>query len=253
MESISASQVQCYLGCPLQYKFRYIDKLPRPWRASAMAFGSSIHSAIEWFHRERIADRMPLESAVVSIFLADWHAQNVEPLVFADGESKDGLAEKGSAMIRLYVKESGKSVPSAVEERFSVGLVDAESWEELGVDLHGVIDLVESDGTVVDLKTSGRSFDVGSLERHLQLSIYALAVLGRTGRIPKLRIDALMKTKVARLERYEVHRSHSDLAWAARLIRRVVGAIDARQFFPSPSWRCAECEYYARCQAWRGQ
>ena len=59
MESISASQLSCYLGCSLQYKFRYVDKLPRPWRAASMAFGTSIHAAIEWFHRERMAGRVP--------------------------------------------------------------------------------------------------------------------------------------------------------------------------------------------------
>jgi putative RecB family exonuclease len=254
MDSISSSQVTCYLGCPLQYKFRYVDRLPRPWRSSAMAFGSSIHAAIEWFQRERLARRVPLESAVVSMFLADWYAQTVEPLVFSDGESKESLSEKGSEMIRVYVRAAAAAaVPSAVEERFSVGLVDAESWEELDVALHWVIDLVESDGTVVDLKTAGRSFDVGSIERHLQLSIYALAVLVRDGNIPKLRIDALLKTKVPRLERYDLHRNHADLAWAARLIQGVVQSIDSEQFFPNPSWRCAECEYYAQCQAWRGR
>lgn len=156
-------------------------------------------------------------------------------------------------MIRIYIRESAKSVPSAVEGRFSVGLVDAESWEEFDVSLHGVIDLVESGGTVFDLKTSGRSFDVGSIERHLQLSIYALAVLVRDGNIPKLRIDALLKTKVPRLERYEAQRNHADPAWTARLIVGVAAAIDAGQFFPNPSWRCTECEYYAQCVAWRGR
>ena len=131
--------------------------------------------------------------------------------------------------------------------------MDVESGEELGVQLHGVIDLIESDGTVVDLKTSARSFDVGSLERHLQLSIYALAILLRTGSIPKVRIDALLKTKVPRLERYEIHRNLADLAWATRLIDGVVQAIDREMFFPNPSWRCAECEYCAQCQAWQGK
>jgi putative RecB family exonuclease len=254
MDSISASQLQCYLGCPLQYKFRYVDKIPRPWRAAAMAFGTSIHAAIEWFHRERLAGRAPHPEGTVSIFLADWYAQTVEPLVYSKDESKDLLAERGAQMIRLYVATAATvAVPSAVEERFSVGLVDVESGEELDVALHGVIDLIESDGTVVDLKTAGRSFDVGSVERHLQLSIYALAVLLRDGNIPKLRIDALMKTKIPRLERYDAHRNYADLAWAARLINGVVEAIDREQFFPNPSWRCAACEYYAQCQAWRGK
>lgn len=252
MDSISASQVQCYLGCPLQYRFRYIDKVPRPWRAAGMAFGTSIHSAVEWFHRERLAGRMPHPEGAVSMFVADWYAQNVEPLVFTKDESKDSLLERGSQMIRVYAAATA-GVPSAVEERFSVPLVDVESGEELGVQLHGVIDLIESDGTVVDLKTSARSFDVGSIERHVQLSVYALATLMQKGSIPKLRIDALLKTKVPRLERYDVHRNKADLAWAARLIDGVVEAVDGEQFFPNPSWRCTECEYYAQCQGWRGK
>ena len=54
---ISVSQVNAYLGCPLKYRFQYVDKIPRPWRVAAMAFGSSVHAAVEWFHRERLADR----------------------------------------------------------------------------------------------------------------------------------------------------------------------------------------------------
>ncbi len=37
--TISVSQVNAYLGCPLKYRFQYVDKIPRPWRVAAMAFG----------------------------------------------------------------------------------------------------------------------------------------------------------------------------------------------------------------------
>lgn len=254
MDAISASQVNCYLGCPLQYKFRYIDRLPKPWRSAALAFGTSVHAAVEWFHRERLGHKTPSVEHVTSMFLADWYAQTVEPLVFGKDESKEALAEKGVAMLKVYAEAAATApVPSAVEERFSVGLVDVESGEELDVALHGVIDLVESDGTVVDLKTAGRSFDVVGMERNLQLSIYALAAFVLKGAIPKLRIDALLKTKVPRLERYETVRTPSDLSWTVQLIAGVARAIDGEQFFPNPSWRCTECEYYAQCTAWRGR
>jgi putative RecB family exonuclease len=254
MDSISASQLNCYLGCSLQYKFRYVDKLPRPWRAASMAFGTSIHSAIEWFHRERIDGRVPLASAAVSIFQADWYAQTVEPLIFGKNETKEILAKKGAEMIHLYVEAAANApVPSAVEERFSVGLVDVETGEEIGVDLHGIIDLIESDGTVVDFKTSARAFDVVGLERHLQLSIYALAVFLEKQSIPSLRIDALLKTKTPRLERYETVRTTGDLAWTAQLVAGVARSIDQELFFPNPSWRCSECEFYGHCNLWRGK
>src|SRR5207247_7264157 len=98
---ISVSQVNAYLACPLKYRFQYVDTIPRPWRVAAMASGSSVHAAVEWFHRERLAGRSADLTEVLKIFDADWYAQNLEPLVFSGSESKDSVAEKGRAMLQL--------------------------------------------------------------------------------------------------------------------------------------------------------
>ena len=252
MEPLSISQVQTYLGCPLKYRFQYIEKIPRPWRAAALAFGSSVHAAVEWFHKERLADSDPEVASVVQVFDADWFAQNLEPLVFADKDSKDSLAEKGRQMLALYVEQGGASKPQAVEEWFEVDLADPETGEVLDFKFRGVIDLVEEGGTLVELKTAARALEQGGLERHLQLSSYALVFLLLHGSIPKLRLDMLLKTKQPRLDRYETSRTVEDLSWTARLIERTGQAIDAAHFYPNPSWRCSECEYFAHCQSWRG-
>lgn len=252
MQVLSISQVNAYLACPLKYRFRYVDRIPAPWRVAAMAFGSSIHAAVEWFHRERLAGRTPPVEKVLAIFAADWYAQNVEPLVFSDKESKDGLGAKGREMLALYVAEAGQTTPVAVEQGFEVALVDPATGESFEIRLRGVIDLVEDADTVVDLKTAARTLEAGGLERHLQLSTYALAYFLLHGRIPRLRLDMLLKTKVPKLERHETTRSLDDLGWTARLIVRVGAAIREQHFFPNPSWRCTECEYFAHCQAWRG-
>ncbi len=250
--TISVSQVNAYLGCPLKYRFQYVDKIPRPWRVAAMAFGSSVHAAVEWFHKERLADRTPEIDAVLKVFDADWYAQNTEPLVFSERESKDSLADKGRAMLRLYVESTNGVKPVAIEQFFEIDLADPETGEVLDVRLRGVIDLVEEGETLVDLKTAGRTLEAGGLERHLQLSTYALAYVLLHGSIPKLRLDMLLKTAKPRLERHETTRSVEDLSWTARLIREVSLAIETEHFFPNPSWRCTECEYFAHCQQWRG-
>lgn len=252
MEPLSVSQVQTYLGCALQYRFRYVDKIPSPWRPAALAFGSSVHAAAEWFHRERIEGRLPSPNDVVRIFEADWYAQTLEPLTFPEKETKESLTDKGRILVRLLVEETSPALPQLVEERFEIDLVDPETGEVLETRLRGVIDLVEADGTLVELKTAARAYDTGTLERHLQVSTYALVLFLKDGAIPKLRIDTLLKTKVPRLEHYELTRSLADLAWTARLLEGVGHAIAARQFHPNPSWRCCECEYFAHCQAWRG-
>src|SRR5437867_6434352 len=222
---ISVSQVNTYLGCPLKYRFQYVDKIPRPWRASALAFGSSVHAAVEWFHKERLAGRNPDVTEVLKVFDADWYAQNVEPLVFSERESKDSLAEKGRGMLQLYVESQNGTKPVAVEQPFELDLADPETGEVFDLRLRGVIDLVEEGETLVDLKTAGRTLEAGGLERHLQLSTYALAFFLLHGSIPKLRLDMLLKTTKPRLERHPTTRSVEDLAWTVQLIREVALAI----------------------------
>lgn len=253
MEPLSVSQVQSYLFCPLKYRFQYRDKITPPWRPAALAFGSSVHSAIEWFHRERLVGRTPTPEKVADIFAADWFAQNLEPVVFPARESKEVLAEKGKELVRLYVEEASTELPQLTEDRFEIDLVDPETGEVLDIRLRGVIDLVEQDGTLVELKTAARTFDTGTLERHLQLSTYALVRLLQTGSVPPLRIDALLKTKVPRIEHLPATRTVEDLAWTVRLIASVGRAIEAGCFFPNPSYRCSECEFFAHCQQWRGE
>lgn len=249
---LSISQVNAYLGCPLKYRFQYVDKIPRPWRVAAMAFGSSVHAAVEWFHKERLAGRSPELTQVLQVFDADWYAQNTEPLVFSERESREGLAEKGRAMLQLYVESTNGVKPVAVEQSFELDLADPETGEVWDLRLRGIIDLVEEGDVLVDLKTASRTLESGGLERHLQLSAYALAFLLLQQRMPKLRLDMLLKTAKPRLERHEATRSVEDLSWTARLIREVSLAIETEHFFPNPSWRCTECEYFAHCQQWRG-
>lgn len=252
MRVFSVSQIQAYLACPLKYRFQYVDQIPRPWKAAALAFGSSVHSALEWFHKERLAGNAPESAKAIEIFEADWFAQNLELLVFSEKESKDFLLEKGRELVRLYIEQASKRAPSSAEEWFEIDLVDPATGEALDVHLRGCIDLIEEGDTLVEVKTAGRTLEPGGLEWHLQLSTYALVFLLLHSKIPKLRLDMLLKLKTPRLERRETSRTIEDLSWTARLIERAAQAIRAGHFYPNPSWRCTECEYFAHCQRWRG-
>ena len=128
MESISISRVQSYLACPLKYKFEHVDQIPKPFRAAALAFGGSVHAAIEWFHKERIEGREPSVETAISQFDADWYAQNLEPLAFGDWDSKESLAEKGRELVRLYLGQMS-TTPEAVEAPFEVELYDPVTGE----------------------------------------------------------------------------------------------------------------------------
>lgn len=252
MGPLSVSQVQSYLACALKYRFHYVDRIAKPFRPAALSFGTSVHAGVEFFHKERLAGRSPVPEQVVAIFGADWYAANLDPLVFANGDSSESLERTGRELVDLYVRRSGDSVAKAIEAEFTIDLVDPETGEDLDVTLRGFIDLLEADGTLIDLKTAARGVAQADLERHLQLSVYALVHYLNEGVIPKLRLDVLLKTKVPRFERYPTARTLEDLAWTARLIRSVADAIESGAYPPNPSWKCGECEFFAHCQAWRG-
>jgi putative RecB family exonuclease len=249
---LSVSQVSCYLACPLQYRFRYVDRLPRPWTTAALAFGTSIHAAVEHVHRATLAGGTPDVAEALAVFEADWHAANLEPLIFTGSESPATLAEKGRALLRLYLAAQ-QHPTTAVEDAFECDLTDPVDGEVLDVRLRGRIDRIEQGPVIVELKTAARTLEPGGLERHLQLSVYALVFLLRYGTIPGLRLDLLLKTKVPRFLQLPTFRTLEDLAWTARLLERVARAIAAGHFFPNPSWRCSECEYFGPCAAWRGE
>src|ERR1700741_2247541 len=116
---LSISQVQTYLACPLKYRFQYVEKIPKSFRPAALAFGSSVHVAVEWFQRERLAGRRTDLTEMLQIFEADWLAQTAEPLMFSDREDFQALLQKGREMLRLYFGDASTSpAPSAVEEPF---------------------------------------------------------------------------------------------------------------------------------------
>ena len=74
IDHLSASQLNLYLQCSLKYKLQYIDKLPKPFKSSGLVFGSCVHSAMSWLHKQRLAGKEVALEQMQRIFTADWYA-----------------------------------------------------------------------------------------------------------------------------------------------------------------------------------
>ncbi|MCC7537451.1 MAG: PD-(D/E)XK nuclease family protein, partial [Deltaproteobacteria bacterium] len=151
--TLSASQVSTWLSCHRKWAFRHRERLPREFRASALAFGSAVHSALDWFHTERLDGAQPTPERVARVFRADWDAELDEPIRFKDGESADALSETGEALVRLYVERFGNTLVEATELAFEVPLVDLETGEVLDASIRGYVDLLLPDDTLVEVKS----------------------------------------------------------------------------------------------------
>lgn len=67
MLEISASKLDCYLTCPLKYRFRYIDLIERDEVAAALAFGSAVHGTIKHVYKKLMSgQRLTIEEAEAS-------------------------------------------------------------------------------------------------------------------------------------------------------------------------------------------
>src|SRR5260221_9916582 len=103
MDHLSSSQINLYLLCGLKYRFQYLDKLPKPFRSSALAFGSALHSALAWLHGEWKKGESPPLGRLFKIFDADWDSQRVETNIrYKDGEEELKIALQGKEMLMMY-------------------------------------------------------------------------------------------------------------------------------------------------------
>ena len=114
IKHLSKSQINLYLDCSLKYKFQYVDKLPKAFKSSGLAFGTSIHSALEWLHKERLKGHSVSLEKVSKILEADWYGQKADAEIeYKNGESWEMLLLKGKEILNLYLSEPVKKIVAA--------------------------------------------------------------------------------------------------------------------------------------------
>jgi putative RecB family exonuclease len=242
-----------YLQCPLKYKFLYIDKLPKPFRPSGLAFGGSIHAALAWLHKQRMNGNNVSLEKLFKIFDADWYAQKLDTEIhFKNGEAESKLTVLGKEMLSLYFNRP-YTKPVGAEVSFVLPLVNLSTGERLDINIEGYIDLIEKDDTIVEFKTSNQAMNQNDVDDHIQLTAYSYAyqmLYQRPARLLKL-ID-FIKNKKPRIITLEVDREKIDCPRFFYLAKQVLKGIKTRVFFPRTSFMCKDCEYAEPCKAWKG-
>lgn len=247
-DHLSYSQINCYLSCPLQYRFKYIDKIPPAFTTAALTFGSAIHEAVAAFHQSRLEGEQLRVDQMFDVYRDEWRrADNVK---FHNGDNENTLTEKAKNMLTVF---HGSADPTAqvigVEEFFEIPLGGLPSFQ-------GYVDLIEqsqdSSITLVDLKTASKKLSQSSVDTNLQLTAYALATesMGFNPDELTFRLDVLLKTKEAGLVRYETRRTADERHRFMRLLYSVWNGIQQEVFFPRQDWACTQCAWAKNCEEW---
>ena len=249
---LSASQINSYIECGLQYKFSKIDKIPYEYTSDALVFGSTIHHVIAEFHQERmIGNILPIEE-LQEIFETYWrkNAEDREDIKYKEGKNFQTLLNEGKALLSTYSKKFplGNYTVLAIEEPFVFSL------DNVPVPIIGFIDLIEEDETgsiiISDLKTTGRTYSSNEIDSNFQLSVYHLAVRsnGFHDRNIILRFDLLIKTQKPRFEQVYTVRTEEDEARVIKKAQMVWDGINKGVFVPNDaSWKCSYCEFKNHC------
>ncbi len=247
---ISYTQMNMYRKCPRQWEYRYIKGLKRP-PGGAMIVGGASHEGIEEDMREkRKTGRNLRSSQVVDAFLAsfDRKVDTEGEIVWDEKEPEPVAKDRGAAALEYYHRQRAFELdPILIEQKFEM------TFGEYTV--RGVIDLGETDGSLVDFKTGSRKRPASIIHQDQQLILYQMAKPDTT----EIRMEVMLRYKTK--EDFQVLARKPATQTEIKIVKEdLIDTTNAmkrgRCFRTDPTnWWCSEkwCGYYDRCRKFKGK
>lgn len=244
-----------YLGCQLQFQYRYLDGLIRP-PGVALLVGSTVHKAAEVNLIAKRDQGSPLDAESVADLASTefdrrWSEEG-EIALDEDERAKGRDMVKGEAKdesVRLAALHATDLVP--LLEPLHVERSVRVKVEGIRNELEGTFDLQTTDRKLHDLKTSGKKLSVDSITDSVQMRLYSVLAEAADGVKPtKLALDVVQKNKkpLAYIVESPVFSSSKPIL---DLIARMEKGIELGVFQPADptSYRCRPmyCGYYRDC------
>jgi len=238
---LSYSQIDTFNTCPLQYKFRYIQKIPVPSGAAA-SFGESMHRALRDFYQE-IKDGQKLKKTdLFNLLEINWLPEG-----YTSRAHEEKMKKQGKKMLSLFYKGvDPKLVPKDLEQPF---MIKVSPQLRIG----GRIDRVDEKGKkleIIDYKT-GRVLDQKQIDKSLQMTVYALAAVdkGIYSRRPE---DVVLSFYFLNTgEKKSTRRTEKELNRAKKELLEKAREIEKSSFEPTPGVWCDFCDFKLLCEAWK--
>jgi hypothetical protein len=250
-DSLSPSRIGMLLRCEAQFMFRYVEgKILPP--DSAFFFGLRYEDAVDFGYEEKLrTEELPPLDDIRDKFVSVWD-ECKEEAAWQSDDDPDALKDTGTRLLGAWRPTAETVQPKDVQKHISTILPDryGDPFE-----LHGIIDLETTDGTLVDNKTSKRSYDadgrkvVGGLQG-LQAMTYSLI----TG-LPRFEWHVGVKLKTPRLQVISAEMTPDDHAFArnvAGIARSKIQTMETSgDFLPNRGhFMCTRrhCGYWEMCE-----
>lgn len=238
---ISYSAYSTYKQCPLQYKFSYIDRLPKK-ESHHLFFGSLVHEALHFMLKG-------LNVRTLDEVKDFYHTKWEDKLFLAAKQDPNQWKEKGLNLISTFYDKFDPSAQEILvtEDFFSVPL-DAKN------ELSGVIDRLDktkdSSGNgileIIDYKT-GKLESQNYIHDNIQLTFYYHAIRSRFPDVKDIRLTLyFLEPQV----RHSTFRDQGHVERMKETVAATISQIEACNFEPKTNNLCPWCDYKEICPAY---
>ena len=239
---LSYSQIETFNNCPLQYRYRYIQRIPVP-PSAAQSFGDSVHKTLRDFYKLVKEGKKPKEEDLIEIFSKNWVKES-----YASKSHEERSRKEGEKILRnFYRKEfNPKVVPYLLEHPFVVKVFP-------NLKIGGKIDRIDKLGReieIIDYKT-GKAWEQKEIDNSLQMSVYALAAINLGIFEGKPEEIILSFYFLESGEKKSTRRTSHQLSLIKKELIKKAKEIQESKFEAKPSNMCDFCEYRLLCEAWR--
>jgi len=252
--SYSFSKIGSFEKCKLQYKYRYIDKLPYRVETIEAFMGTIVHEALKEFYDLVKNKIIKPKKWLLSKYDELWKKDYKDSIKIVKKEfSAENYYEKGEKCLMDYYEEykpfdqtkivkTEESVfcklkQDAQEYRFT-GILDRLDWNDK-----------EKIFEIHDYKTSGTLMTQEEAGQDLQLALYQIALLNRWPEAEKAKLiwHFLLFNK-----QIESSRTKEQLMGIQSIAVDKIKAIEAcEEFPPHKSVLCDWCDFQQICPLWK--
>ena len=244
---ISYSQIRLYQTCPQKYYYTYIKKVPVPV-IDKVFLGVVFHSTIEHYFNEKINGADLAQESLVEMFSDTFARQQQQQEVAWESPPEETL-KRGKAFVKYFLRQVAPPIePLMVEKELIADLPG------LAVPLKGVIDLVETDFSITDFKTTTARWPKAKIKgSYLQVVIYRYLFEQSFGDvISSLKFKIIYSKDPGKIKHQELVINPKDVDYdyskMYEVIKYVVDNIRQGVFYKNENFICGFCEFKDLCQ-----
>lgn len=249
MPVYSHSRLETYQTCPLQYKFQYIDRLPRKTKGIEVFLGSRVHEALEKLYNDLLHGKRNTKAELLDYFEEQWKKNYDADIVkiVRKEYSPNHYQSTGQQCIEQYYDRYvpfDHDITVAVERRLDFSLDPENQYR-----VTGLVDRLAktADGVweIHDYKTSGHLPTQQDVDDDAQLGLYQIGLQQAWPDAERvhlvwhyLRFDTMLSS-TRTLDQLDTLRKQT-----MRLIDEIV---TAESFPPRESSLCDWCDFQNLC------